>query len=106
MAAAMILTVVTASPSLAQDGQTGARSFVPADFERYAPKTALDMVRQIPGFAIDEAENRRGLGQGGVVGVEQHRAPAGNSDSCITECSAWALSRSPSLFSTSMAVRN
>lgn len=32
-------------------------------------------------------------------------APAGDSDNCITECSAWVLSRSPSLLNTSMAVR-
>ena len=28
------------------------RVFVPADFASSAPRTALDMVRQVPGFAI------------------------------------------------------
>lgn len=39
------------------------RTFVPADFDRFAPRTALDMVRQIPGFSIREGGGDRGLGQ-------------------------------------------
>lgn len=39
------------------------RSFLPADFARFSPKTALDMVNQIPGFSIRSAERMRGLGQ-------------------------------------------
>lgn len=38
--------------------------FTAADFERFAPRTALDMVEQIPGFSIDEEdEDSRGFGQ-------------------------------------------
>ena len=39
------------------------RSFVPADFARFAPRNALDMARQIPGFSIREGGGDRGLGQ-------------------------------------------
>ena len=39
------------------------RSFSPADFARFSPKTALDMVNQIPSFSIRAAEKMRGLGQ-------------------------------------------
>ncbi|MXO73308.1 TonB-dependent receptor plug domain-containing protein [Alteraurantiacibacter buctensis] len=51
------------------------RIFVPQDFAAFAPRTALDMVRQIPGFSIDggfggggnnnnnTANTARGLGQ-------------------------------------------
>ncbi|MBC7986748.1 MAG: TonB-dependent receptor [Sphingomonadaceae bacterium] len=42
------------------------RTYTPADFARYSPTTAHDMVRNIPGFSIVEQEERRGLGQGGV----------------------------------------
>ncbi len=38
-------------------------SFVPADFEQYAPRTALDMVSQIPGFSISRDDDDRGFGQ-------------------------------------------
>ena len=41
----------------------GKRVFTPADFARYAPKNALDMLRQVPGFSIREADQERGLGQ-------------------------------------------
>src|SRR5205085_3866441 len=39
------------------------RSYVPADFARFAPKTAYDMLRQVPGFTIRTADEERGLGQ-------------------------------------------
>ncbi len=31
-------------------------------FSRYQPRTALDMVRQMPGFMLDDGENNRGFG--------------------------------------------
>ncbi len=39
------------------------RVFMPADFERFAPRSALDMAEQIPGFQIREGGGDRGLGQ-------------------------------------------
>ena len=42
---------------------TPQRSFTPADFSRFAPRTALDMVRQIPGFSLDDGNDARGFGQ-------------------------------------------
>ena len=47
----------------APDPTNGAQVFVPADFEQYAPKTALDMVSQIPGFSISRDDGARGFGQ-------------------------------------------
>jgi hypothetical protein len=37
--------------------------YLPDDFARYAPRTALDMIVRIPGFVINEGEGGRGLGQ-------------------------------------------
>ena len=40
------------------------RVYTPADFARFAPRTALDMVNQVPGFTIrGENTGERGLGQ-------------------------------------------
>ena len=40
------------------------RVYTPADFARFAPKTALDMLSQVPGFSIrGEDTGSRGLGQ-------------------------------------------
>ena len=36
--------------------------YQPPFFEQYNPITALDMVRRVPGFSIDEGENVRGFG--------------------------------------------
>lgn len=47
----------------ATDG-TARTAYMPEDFARYAPATALDMVRRIPGFAIvSENSGTRGFGQ-------------------------------------------
>lgn len=48
----------------AASGQSTTRStFTPDDFTRFAPRSALDMARQVPGFAIREGDGARGLGQ-------------------------------------------
>jgi hypothetical protein len=43
----------------------GAQRYTPADFTRFAPRTALDMVEKVPGFLIVTGTNggNRGLGQ-------------------------------------------
>jgi len=39
------------------------RVYTPADFIRFAPKTAYDMLVQVPSFTIRQVEVERGLGQ-------------------------------------------
>ncbi|WP_409434002.1 TonB-dependent receptor plug domain-containing protein [Litorimonas sp. RW-G-Af-16] len=46
--------------------QTANNVFEAEFFSQYAPRNALDMVVQIPGFQLQGAEDRRGLGQGGA----------------------------------------
>ncbi len=63
------------------------RTFTAADFARYAPRTALDMLEQVPGFAIREAVMERGLGQAtGNVLVNGQRLSAKSND-VITQLS-------------------
>lgn len=44
-------------------GTTARRSYTPEDFARFAPRSALDMAQQVPGFQIREGDGARGLGQ-------------------------------------------
>jgi outer membrane receptor for ferrienterochelin and colicins len=37
--------------------------YTPADFARFAPRSALDMVEQIPDFTLSESDGDRGLGE-------------------------------------------
>ncbi len=37
--------------------------YTAADFTRFAPKSAYDMLKQVPGFSIRSADSERGLGQ-------------------------------------------
>jgi outer membrane receptor for ferrienterochelin and colicins len=42
----------------------GTRSYTPADFARFSPRSALDMLNNVPGFSIDAGDTeRRGLGE-------------------------------------------
>ncbi|HET9429489.1 MAG TPA: TonB-dependent receptor plug domain-containing protein [Allosphingosinicella sp.] len=50
--------------SLDSPTSTGGRSYTPADFARFTPRNAFDMLSQVPGFSIESADNQvRGLGQ-------------------------------------------
>ena len=78
-----------AAPPVAPPPATveGARSFTPADFVRFAPRNALDMLRQVPGFVIREQSQERGLGQAtGNVLINGKRV-SGKSNDAITELS-------------------
>ena len=43
--------------------ENGRQIYEATQFARFAPQTALDMVRQIPGFSITEVSGDRGLGE-------------------------------------------
>ena len=52
------------SESARDSGGASTRStFQPADFARFAPRSAFDMARNVPGFSIQEGDGARGLGQ-------------------------------------------
>ncbi|MDZ7588831.1 MAG: hypothetical protein U5J78_06760 [Parasphingorhabdus sp.] len=67
------LSLGVAAPAIAQETPVGnltptlsdgRQVYEVAKFDRFAPRTALDMVTQIPGFTISDVDNnRRGLGQ-------------------------------------------
>ena len=64
-----LLAFLTVNPlteaMLTQEVSEQRTVFLPADFEQYAPITALDMIDRIPGFKRNEGggNQRRGLGQ-------------------------------------------
>lgn len=51
------------APEPVENGTEGREVYAPADFARFAPKNALDMLRQVPGFTIVSTDQGRGLGQ-------------------------------------------
>ncbi len=97
LACGLLMLILHADPLVAQNDETpgegGGRVYTAEDFERYAPRTALDMLQQVPGFVIRDQIQERGLGQatGNVlingqrmsaksneVVAELGRIPAGN----------------------------
>jgi outer membrane receptor for ferrienterochelin and colicin len=65
----------------AQPGEKEAvRKFEPSFFARYAPVTAYDMVRQLPGFSINNGDSLRGFGAtAGNVLIDGQRPSSKNS---------------------------
>ncbi len=55
-----------------------------SQFVRFAPQTALDMVRQIPGFRITELSNDRGLGEASQNVLINGQRISGKGDSAET----------------------
>lgn len=66
-------------PVFAQENSE-ANIYDPAFFVQYAPRNALDMIDQIPGFQLQGADNRRGLGQGGANVLVNGERLTGKSD--------------------------
>ncbi len=66
------------------------RTFVPGDFERFAPRSALDMAQQIPGFSIREDDGERGLGQANTNVIVNGQRISGKSNGPVA-----ALQRIP-----------
>jgi hypothetical protein len=75
-AQSLALAIASFAPVTARAGQekpapapapavttTGVKVYTPADFTRFAPQTAYDMLAQVPGFTIRAADTARGLGQ-------------------------------------------
>ncbi|MDQ3287579.1 MAG: TonB-dependent receptor plug domain-containing protein [Pseudomonadota bacterium] len=80
---------------------TGTKTYAPEDFARYAPRNALDMLEQVPGFRIREALQERGLGQAtGNVLINGQRL-SGKSDDVISQ-----LSRIPAGNVTRIEIRD
>jgi len=68
--AGLLATAILAMPQMAfaqaapaAPSTTTKRVYTPADFARFAPKTAYDMLVQVPSFTIHSASSERGLGQ-------------------------------------------
>lgn len=89
-ASAVAQTTGDAPPPAATTPATaqGAQSYTPADFARFSPKTALDMLRQVPGFSIQQQDGElRGLGQAtGNVLINGERF-SGKSNDVVSELS-------------------
>ncbi|MBM0168478.1 TonB-dependent receptor plug domain-containing protein [Altererythrobacter sp. C41] len=56
-----------------------------ADFVRYAPKNAYDMLSQVPGFTIRDSEQLRGLGQATGNVLFNGQRPSSKSDTLETQ---------------------
>ena len=70
-------------PATAPEGRT----YSPADFTQFAPRTALDMLTRVPGFSIREENDERGLGEAsGNVLINGQRL-SGKSNDILTELS-------------------
>ncbi|MFD2429713.1 TonB-dependent receptor plug domain-containing protein [Sphingobium scionense] len=59
--------------------------YTPVDFQRFAPRNAWDMLLRVPGFAIKESQERRGLGQATSNVLFNGARPSNKSDDLETQ---------------------
>lgn len=87
--AAFALAIAALGPAVAQSPhspvvENGKRSFPPEFFNSFGPVNALDMVRRIPGFSVEDGGGRRGFGENaGNVLIDGDR-PSTKSDNILT----------------------
>lgn len=70
--------------TLASTGTSARQVYTPADFARYAPRNAYDMLRQVAGFSIRDNEQLRGLGQATGNVLFNGERPSTKSDDMAT----------------------
>ena len=77
-----VLPLVLAASSWSATGNSNSvrQTYLPEDFSRFAPRSALDMVRQIPGFSLNDGEGERGFGQADTNVLINHRRVSGKSN--------------------------
>jgi hypothetical protein len=73
-----------AQVTVSSEAPAGRQVYTPADFARYAPKTAADMIQQVPGFQVRESEQLRGLGQATGNVLFNGKRPSVKSDSLFS----------------------
>ena len=101
-AAAFLLGVLPSTPVVADQAlsqmsaaealrvQAVRQVYAPGDFARFAPRTALDMAQQVPGFPINEGGDERGFGQADTNILVNGRRVSGKSNGPVE-----ALARIP-----------
>ena len=78
---ALMLTL-TASLTAAETAKEGAirQIYYPEDFSQFVPRSALDLVKQVPGFSVDEGGGDRGFGQADTNVLINGRRVSGKSN--------------------------
>ncbi|KLI64283.1 TonB-dependent receptor plug domain-containing protein [Aurantiacibacter marinus] len=80
-------------PPLAQETASGTRVFMPADFARFVPRNALDMLNEVPGFTLRGEDGQRGLGQASANVLINGQRITNKSDGIFTQLQRIATDR-------------
>ena len=75
-----LVGIATSSWSATDNSNSVRQTYSPADFVRFAPRSALDMVQQIPGFSVNDGEGDRGFGQADTNVLINGRRVSGKSN--------------------------
>lgn len=87
---------VTPSPDAPVPPAELQATYLPADFARYAPRNAVDMLNRVPGFVLrvpDDNEDSRGLGQAAVNVVVNGERLSSKSETITAQLTRISASR-------------
>ena len=78
----LVFLAVNSSELQASASHTQAvrQTYLPSDFSQFAPRSAFDLVRQIPGFSVNEGGEDRGFGQADTNVLINGRRVSGKSN--------------------------
>jgi outer membrane receptor for ferrienterochelin and colicins len=85
-----------AAPEAAVSTDAGTQVFTPADFVRFTPRSALDMVEKIPDFTLIAVDGDRGLGQASeniLINGERIAGKSNDARTTLARISASAVQR-------------
>jgi outer membrane receptor for ferrienterochelin and colicins len=85
LAVLLLATAALAQTPAPPPSPAEARTYVPADFAQFAPRTALDMLSRVPGFSIKYEDLERGLGEATGNVVINGKRLSGKSNDIVTE---------------------
>ena len=74
---------VLISPELrasTQQSEAVRQSYSPSDFSQFAPRSAFDLIKQLPGFSVSEGGDERGFGQADTNVLINGRRVSGKSN--------------------------
>lgn len=86
----------TPEPTQTTGNSAVTATYTPDYFARFAPRTALDMVNQIPDFALSETSDNRGLGQASqnvLVNGERVSGKTNDARTTLQQISATSVER-------------
>ena len=80
LSALLLTAIVSLADASTANEEAVRQTYYPEDFSQFVPRSALDLVKQVPGFSVDEGGGDRGFGQADINVLVNGRRISGKSN--------------------------